>query len=67
MKFYSTNDKSLRIAFVDAVRMGLAPDGGLFMPEKIERLQESFWDKFESLSFEELAFEIARAFLTDSL
>ena len=35
MKFYSTQNKELRVSFDEAVWLGLAPDGGLFMPEEI--------------------------------
>jgi threonine synthase len=67
MKFYSTKDTSLRVNFAHAVRTGLAPDGGLFMPERIEVMPASFWKQFESLNFEDLAFEVARTFLSDSI
>ena len=35
MKFYSTRNKDLRCSLKEAAIMGLAPDGGLFMPETI--------------------------------
>ncbi|MCQ2119616.1 MAG: threonine synthase [Bacteroidales bacterium] len=35
MEYYSTRDASLRCSLKEAAIMGLAPDGGLFMPERI--------------------------------
>jgi len=37
MKYYSTKDKACARAFSlrEAVQAGLAPDGGLFVPERI--------------------------------
>ncbi|MBQ0143654.1 MAG: threonine synthase [Bacteroidales bacterium] len=35
MKFYSTRNADLRCSLKEAASMGLAPDGGLFMPESI--------------------------------
>ncbi|MDE6765054.1 MAG: hypothetical protein K2J52_01950, partial [Duncaniella sp.] len=35
MQFYSTNRQCLMASLQEAVMMGLAPDGGLFMPEHI--------------------------------
>jgi threonine synthase len=33
--FYSTNRKAQPVAFPQALLKGIAPDGGLFMPERI--------------------------------
>ncbi|MGN1214749.1 MAG: threonine synthase [Candidatus Cryptobacteroides sp.] len=35
MKYYSTRNKGLRCSLKEAAIKGLAPDGGLFMPERI--------------------------------
>ena len=35
MKFYSTNNSNHLVSLQDAVINGLAPDNGLYMPEKI--------------------------------
>lgn len=49
------------------MRKGLAPDGGLYMPEEIPVLPDSFWSSIGNLSFNEIAFEIAQPYLTDDL
>ena len=35
MKFYSLNDKDIQASFKEAVIAGIAPDKGLYFPEKI--------------------------------
>ncbi len=67
MRFYSTNNKSLGVDFSQAVKEGLAPDGGLFMPEKIETLPPAFWREFDAKGFPDLAFDVARTFLSGSI
>lgn len=63
MKFYSTHNRDYCVSFEEAVRQGLSPDGGLFMPEKINQLPSSFWSEFRSMSFADMAFHVASAFL----
>lgn len=67
MKFISTNGNSEPVSFLEAMRNGLAPDGGLYMPEKIPVLADSFWSSIKDLSFNEIAFEIAKPYLSDEL
>lgn len=59
MKFYSTKRLSPEVDLQTAVLQGLPVDNGLFMPEKIYRLSDYFWDNIEKLSFTEIAFEVA--------
>ena len=67
MKFISTNNNSESVSFLEAMRKGLAPDGGLYMPEKIPVLTDSFWCTLKDLSFNEIAFEIAKPYFGDDL
>ncbi len=67
MKFYSTQDKNYRVGFEEAVRQGLAPNGGLFMPETIDALSSRFWKGISSKKFSQIAFEVADHFLKGSL
>ncbi|MEX0944548.1 MAG: threonine synthase [Balneolaceae bacterium] len=67
MKFVSTNKKSEPVLFFEAMRAGLAPDGGLYMPETIPTLPKGFWQKTGDLSFHEIAFEMAKPFLDGEL
>lgn len=67
MKFISTNGNSEPVSFLEAMRKGLAPDGGLYMPEEIPVLPDSFWSSIKDLSFNEIAFEMAKPYLGDEL
>jgi threonine synthase len=67
MRFYSTNNKSIRVDLQHAVTGGLAPDNGLYMPEKIPQLPGDFFSGISQRSFRDNAFLIASALLGDSL
>jgi threonine synthase len=61
MKYYSTRKKSQEVSFKDAVIRGLAPDGGLYFPERIDKLPEGLIGSGKSI--EELGFEVAKRFV----
>ncbi|MGE0772915.1 MAG: threonine synthase [Cyclobacteriaceae bacterium] len=67
MRYYSTNNQSLRVSLKDAVTLGLAPDRGLFLPEHIPTLPQSFFDKIDQLSFLEVAYEVAAALIGEDI
>ncbi|MCQ2140214.1 MAG: threonine synthase [Bacteroidales bacterium] len=67
MRYYSTRDKSLREGLEQVVKMGLAPDGGLFMPERIPQLPREFFENIDKLSFQDIACEVAKAFFGDDV
>ncbi len=67
MKYYSTNGKAPQVSLSEAVIKGLAPDKGLYMPEKITPLPESFFEDIENLSFQEIALEVAKAFFGEDV
>ncbi len=62
MKFYSTQQNSPLVGLKEAVMNGLAPDGGLYMPAIIPRLKSDFLKQADTLSFQEIAFEISKNF-----
>ncbi len=67
MKFYSTNKKSDPVSFKEAVIRGIAPDGGLFMPEKIPSLPVDFIKHISNYELKEIAFEVAKSFLSEDI
>ena len=64
MKFISTRGQTHSLGFSDAVATGLAPDGGLFLPETLPDFSGQL-AAFEKLSYAELCFEFMRVFATD--
>ena len=62
MMYYSTNGRAPQATLREAVERGLAPDRGLYMPDHIQQLPASFFDRIDQLTFLEMSFEVARAF-----
>ena len=67
MKYYSTNHKSDDVTLRDAVVRGLAPDRGLYMPERLNKLPEEFFDSIDKMTFQEMSFEVAKAFFGEDI
>jgi threonine synthase len=67
MHYYSTNNKSLKVSFREAVLKGLSEDGGLFMPASIPILSKNFIVSIESKSFQEIALETAKGFVSNEI
>ena len=67
MRYYSTNHSVPDVSLSEAVVKGLAADRGLFMPEKIERLPESFFDNIDKLSLQDIAVRVAEAFFGEDV
>jgi threonine synthase len=64
MKFLSTRGQTPSLGFSDAVATGLAPDGGLFLPETLPDFSGDL-ERFAKLGYAELCFEFLRVFATD--
>lgn len=65
MKYISTRGNTAPMQFSDVLLMGLAPDGGLMLPETYPQIDRATLDKWRTLSYTELAFEIISLFATD--
>ncbi len=62
MRYISTRGKTSPMGFQDAVMTGLAPDGGLLIPESIPDVRDRL-DKWSELSYQDITFEILRLFV----
>lgn len=67
MKYYSTNKKAPLATLEEAVVKGLAGDKGLYMPERIARLDEGTIDNMKNQSFHEIACTVAQAFFGEDI
>ena len=67
MNYYSLNKKASTTSFKDAVVKGLAPDKGLYFPENITPLPKSFFDNIDNLSYNEIAFETIKQFVSPDI
>lgn len=67
LKYYSTNLKADKVNFQDALLRGLAPDGGLYMPENIPVFQKEEIASFSNMEYHEIAFEVLHKFFKDAI
>jgi len=67
MKFYSTNNKDLRVSFQEAVFNSLPSDKGLYMPETIPSLDPTFIRNIQQYSLQDIAFEVAQALIGNDI
>jgi len=65
MRYISTRGGISPISFKDAVMMGLATDGGLLLPEALPKVDPKSLSGWQSYSFQQLASEIFRLFISD--
>jgi threonine synthase len=65
MKYVSTRGKSPKVGFCQAVANGLAPDGGLYLPEILPQISTSTLKSWEGLTYPELTSEFFSLFATD--
>lgn len=59
MKFYSTNHNSPSVGLRDAVMNGLAPDGGLYMPERIPVIPRAFFNNISQMGIRDIAYVVS--------
>lgn len=59
MKYYSTHNKTISVSLAEAVLKGPAPDGGLFLPEKIVKLPRAFIMNMAGMSLPEIGYAVA--------
>src|SRR5690554_6096723 len=67
MHYYSTNKKVSPTPLQEAVARGLAPDKGLYMPEKIGLLPAAFFHHINEMSLTEIAQQVARLFFEEDI
>ncbi|MBI5463465.1 MAG: threonine synthase [Ignavibacteriales bacterium] len=65
MKFISTNGNASRATFREAVFSGLAPDGGLYVPEQLPSLPRDVLDTLASETLHSIGERIASLFIDD--
>ena len=58
MRFISTRGGMAPAGFTDVLLSGLAPDGGLAVPESIPPVSRAQFEQWRSLTYSELAAEV---------
>ena len=65
MQYRSTRNSQLNVASAMAIKTGLSPEGGLFLPESIPDLTTKEIGELTNMSYQERAINILSRFLTD--
>ena len=65
MRYLSTRGHAVPQSFCDILLGGLAPDGGLYLPESYPQIGRAELDAWRQLSYADLAYEILSRFITD--
>ena len=67
MKYISTRGRAPALNFEEVLLTGLAPDGGLYVPEQLPKYSREEIASWAGLSYTELAYRIIQPFVADSI
>ncbi|MBL6962898.1 MAG: threonine synthase [Bacteroidetes bacterium] len=67
LKLYSTNLQAKTVSFPEALIKGIAPDKGLYMPEKLPHFTQEDIAAFSHMEYFEIAYEVIRKFLVGEM
>lgn len=67
MKLYSTNNPESRVSFKEAVFNSMPQDKGLYMPEYIPRLSDTFLNNLDGYTLPEIALHVAQNLIGDDI
>jgi threonine synthase len=65
LKYISTRGDRTEKGFSDILLEGLAPDGGLYLPTHYPKVDDATLQRWRSLSYSQLAFEILSLYIDD--
>lgn len=65
--FYSTNRRADAVPFRDALLKGLAPDKGLYMPQRIPTLSSEEIAAFTDMAYHEIALAVCAKYLQEQI
>ena len=67
MMYYSTNHSSPDVTLRDAIVHGLAPDRGLYMPERIPTIPRPFFRHISEMTLHEIAYVVANTLFGEDI
>ena len=67
MKYISTRGQAPALNFEEVLLTGLAPDGGLYVPEQLPRYSREEIASWAGLDYTELAYKIIQPFVADTI
>ena len=67
MYYESTRNNKLKKTFSEVLLLGLAEDGGLFIPKKWPKVSKKELSKFENMNYQQIAFHISKKFIENEV
>lgn len=67
MILHSTNGKAPKVPFAEGVAAGVAPDGGLYMPDRLPSLPNAFFRNIAEMTLSDVAFVVCDSLFGDFL
>lgn len=67
MRYYSTNRISPEVSLKEAVIKGLAPDKGLYMPERIPTIPKAFFNNIGDMSLTDIAYVVSNTLFAEDI
>ena len=67
MRYYSTRNKNDFVNFTQAALGGLAPDGGLYLPQEIPQYRSEVISSLGTMAYPEIAFETIKPYVQDEI
>ncbi|MCL2833489.1 MAG: threonine synthase [Treponema sp.] len=67
MRYYSTRNKNEPVNFAVAALTGLAPDGGLYIPQEFPQFSKSVKSSLGKMTYTEIAFETIKPWVIDDI
>lgn len=67
MMLHSTNGQSSKVSLSQGITNGIAPDGGLYMPDELPRLPKAFFNNIAEMSLHDIAFVVMNMLFGDIL
>ena len=64
LHYKSTRNSNMNVTASEAILKGLAPDGGLFVPSSLPKLDVTF-EELKDMTYQETAYAVMKQFLTD--
>ena len=65
MLYHSSRGQASPVSAAQAITMGIATDGGLFVPEDLPHFNEEDWQKLQNSNYQQRAVQILQPFLTE--
>lgn len=67
MILHSTNGKSPKVSVSEAITNGIAPDGGLYMPDQLPRLPQALFRNIQEMSLRDVAFVVLNTLFAEDI